>query len=755
MTIGAERAGAHSLTSEDTTEIGQWDAVNEDAVSSGGMWDMPIADMEQPAPGRPILGGLLILLAIAWTSAAIWSILSTAPAADLPAIVGWIGTIAGPLVLIALMWLIFGRTPRREAERFTQAVTKMRAESAALDGLLAVVTTRLEDNYARMTAESAKLMTLGDEAADRLGRVTHYIAKETETLDRKAEALEAAANAARVDIGILLQDLPRAEDQARTLASALHEAGVSAHEQAGALDAQVSSLVTRGREAEDVVGGAAQRLAAHLARIEGSIGAAADRLDQAAGGLGMTVDDSLARASEALDATRSGLDAQGQATLTMIEKSAVALDKAGSDAARSLSRRIETLAAQLDSLAAQLSGHDDNSQAIAARIGRELELLEERHAALASGGLDDAARYQEALTEMRATVQALHEEMGSSVQRADGLVHRTQILAAAVNGLGHTMGEALPEFLTRIEAQTSRAREAAGTLQPQVETIVATSNVAGERMAAMEEALVRQQNLLHDLLDRLERITGNVGDLDGNARRLIAETGPELVDALIRVRETANQAAASAREAIATVIPESAAALGQAGVEAVRASVAPHLAAQMAELNDAAKRSAEAARIASERLTRQIVTIGETTAAIEARITEAREEQERSDSDTFSHRVALLIDALNSAAIDVSKLLSNEVSDTAWAAYLKGDRGAFTRRAVKLLSSGEAREIGRHYENDPEFREQVNRYVHDFEAMLRRLLSDRDGQALSVTMLSSDMGKLYVALAQAIERLRA
>ncbi len=34
------------------------------------------------------------------------------------------------------------------------------------------------------------------------------------------------------------------------------------------------------------------------------------------------------------------------------------------------------------------------------------------------------------------------------------------------------------------------------------------------------------------------------------------------------------------------------------------------------------------------------------------------------------------------------------------------------------------------------------------------VLGTRDGQSLSVTLLSSDMGKLYVALAQAIERLR-
>jgi len=39
--------------------------------------------------------------------------------------------------------------------------------------------------------------------------------------------------------------------------------------------------------------------------------------------------------------------------------------------------------------------------------------------------------------------------------------------------------------------------------------------------------------------------------------------------------------------------------------------------------------------------------------------------------------------------------------------------------------------------------------------MLRAILAQRDGSPLGVTLLSSDMGKLYVALAQAIERLRS
>jgi len=114
----------------------------------------------------------------------------------------------------------------------------------------------------------------------------------------------------------------------------------------------------------------------------------------------------------------------------------------------------------------------------------------------------------------------------------------------------------------------------------------------------------------------------------------------------------------------------------------------------------------------------------------------------------------LITESLNSNAIDIAKGLSQDVSDTAWAAYLKGDRGIFARKSVRLVSNIEAREVVELFEADHDFREHVSRYIHDFESMLRNVLSTRDGNALGVTLLSSDIGKLYVALAQSIERLR-
>ena len=149
-----------------------------------------------------------------------------------------------------------------------------------------------------------------------------------------------------------------------------------------------------------------------------------------------------------------------------------------------------------------------------------------------------------------------------------------------------------------------------------------------------------------------------------------------------------------------------------------------------------------------------MLSLGQSSTALEQHFMQTQADQREKDSEAFARRISLLMDSMNSAAIDVGKILSDEVDDKAWAAYLKGNRGVFTRRAVRLLGGSETRAIRAHYEQDLEFHGSVNRYVHDFEAMLRRVVAERDGGMMAVTLMSSDMGKLYAALAQAIERRR-
>lgn len=769
MTTGPQRADAQPEDGTGEVEQTDWSAVpmgSEQAAAeewAAGEW---AAEQPETASWRArLLAGLLILLSLAWLGVSSWVALHSEAALTIEAAVRWVPVVSVPLILLALGWMLFGRTSRRETERFTRAVTALRTESGALESLLAVVAARLEENHARLTNEAAKLMSLGDEASDRLGRVAHYLAKESANLDRKSEALENAAQSARVDIGVLLHDLPRAEEQARAVAEAMKQAGLGAHEQAGSLEGQLSALIARGREADEIVGGAAQRLAAHLARIESTATSATTRMDEAAGTMTAGVDAAMSRAAEAVDAARSGLEAQGSAMLAMIEQSRAALERAGEDAGRNLAQRLEHIGEKIEGLAAHLAAQDAASHALVTGLSKDLAELDQRFAALTDTGETGTGALAVSVEAVRQALRELSEELSGEHDRAGEFMARAGEMAAALNGVTQQLNEDLPTALGMVEALAGQTYGAATRIAPEIEAIRAAAEAAAANVAEAEASLARQQSALDVLiatlssgLNQAEEQLRGLGEAtdraDEAARRMTTGTGPELIEALIRVRETANQAAERAREAISAVIPESAAALGEASKTAVVDAINSTVSEQMGVLTELAQRAVKTARKASERLTRQMLTIGQTTAAIEERIDETRKESEDRDSEILSRRVALLIESLNSTAIDVTKILSNEVTDTSWAAYLKGDRGIFTRRAVRLLSSGEAREIAQHYEEEPEFRDQVNRYIHDFEAMLRRILADREGTPLGVALLSSDMGKLYVALAQAIERLR-
>jgi membrane protein implicated in regulation of membrane protease activity len=767
MSMGASRAEAHQPDDGIGVDQGDWAAIPLSGAQAPQIaWSRPEPDEPGPESERKLLGPILIAAAILWTALATWVAMAGAAAGALPNLMQWFALMSAPIAVLGLAWLLFGGTSRRDADRFTRSVAEMRRESQELEGLLAAVTARLDENHGKITAEAGKLMALGDEASDRLGRVAHYLSKESAKLDAKSDALEKAAEKARNELGVLMSDLPKAEAQALQVAERMKEAGLTAHGQAGALEGQLSALIARGREADEVVGGAAQRLGAHLSRVESTTGAATTRMQEAAAAMAETVDGTMARAAEAVDAARIGLEAQGAAMMAMIEQSRAALDRAGEDATRNLGQRLESIGGKIEAFAAHLAAQDAASQALVTSLGKDLRDLDERFLALRETGSGTSDSLGGAIETVRASMRQLSDEIGGSNERATALIARAREMAGAMGSVTEQLTADVPAALGRIEEQAERALTAVSSIAPNVEAVASSADAAASRLAETEAALSRQQEALEAMLARLQQGVGTaeeqirglsaaVTEADEATGKIVSDTGPELIESLVRVREAAGQAAERAREAIAAVIPQSAAALGEASREAIGQAIGDEVGQQMEQLSALAERTVEAARKASERLTRQMLTIGETTAAVEERIDESRKEREARDSENFSRRVALLIESLNSTAIDVTKILSNEVTDSAWAAYMKGDRGVFTRRAVRLLDTNEAREIMQHYEAEPEFRDQVNRYIHDFESMLRRILADRDSSALGVTILSSDMGKLYVALAQAIERIRA
>jgi len=266
------------------------------------------ADDAEPASagGRAVLGWALAIVAAGWLAFSAWSAGQALAARPLtsPELASWVAVAAGPLALLGLIWLMFGRTRRKEAEAFTRSVIAMRHEAQSLEGLLRVLRQRIDENHGALKVIGNQLMGLGDEAAMRLGAASGELEGSARRITAQGEALDRAAEAARIDIGVLLDDLPRAEASARSMAEILQSAGAAAVGRAAEFETQVGAISNRTREADEIIAAATQRLVAQMADVDARSGAALARVNDATVGATSTIDALLERSAEALQRCR-------------------------------------------------------------------------------------------------------------------------------------------------------------------------------------------------------------------------------------------------------------------------------------------------------------------------------------------------------------------------------------------------------------------------------------------------------------------
>jgi len=720
----------------------------------------------QGAGGRQVLGSLLIVLAAAWLAFSAWSAgrsLAGQPLAS-PAFAQWIAITAAPLALLALAWMTFGRTRRKEAESFTRSVIAMRSETQSLEALLEVLSQRIQDSRSELTMISQHLMQLGDDATGKLGGITREFDTSTERLKRHGEALDRAAESARNDIAVLLDDLPRAEESARAVAEQLRSVGGESVAKASELGQQVIALSERTRETDQLMSDVTDRLAARLAEIDTAGSVATSRVREAEAAFSGALDLLLDRTSTGLDEIRSGIDAQAAAVAALVQQASAGLGKAGMQASESLAANIDRANISIESLSNRVAEQDRASQRMIAEIDRGLALIDERFAELASNGDTRANRFLEALTRARAELDTLSAQSGTQDNAIASIAERTEALRESIGRLSSEIRDGVGTMLGEAQGGAERLAASAGAIKPEMAWIRDAAAEAGDRITVAGGQIAEQQERFAALLasvddgvgtaqSKLTELASVMVQVEREANSLSAETGPALVTALLQVKEAAGHAAERAREAIESIIPASAGKLSEQTRDALERVVRESVEERLREVESVAERAVASARAASERLTQQMVTLGQTAAALEQHIEDTSKEQREKDSEAFARRVSLLMDSMNSAAIDVGKILSDEIDDKAWDSYIKGNRGVFTRRAVRLLGGSETRAIKAHYDSEPEFQQSVNRYIADFEAMLRRVMAERDGGIIAVTLMSSDMGKLYASLAQ-IDRRR-
>ncbi|MGC1269204.1 MAG: ATPase [Croceibacterium sp.] len=544
---------------------------------------------------------------------------------------------------------------------------------------------------------------------------------------RRAEALdeELALRQAELQqqeeqaLAALQQRLTQLRDEGTTLASGLRDGEADA---AARWSEAIAGLQARMIEAIRQIADIDNRALENARQRLTGLSTEAQRVDAAMTERLELFESTLQQRSDAASARETAALAELEARLARIDTEVVERQQEHLSHVSGLAERGDALAARLR----ELSGEMDRIVA----QGREAGSGMEQSVGLLTGKLGE-------------TREVIEESRHNVIQLTDDSVRLLELIRSSADHGSKDLPRALSEAENRLAAFRTDA-----------EALCQLVDLASESGARLAQQVQKARGEGAGAASEMELLEQRMADLATRSAELAAQSRADMAEAIATLESAATETLSRLRDDQAGEVRALAEKIGADSSEAIVASLQAHTSEAIEDLRQAAEAAGSGSREMAAQLRDQLGKVNELAGNLERRVAHARAKaQEQVDND-FSRRMALITESLNSSAIDLTKAFDNDVADTAWASYLRGDRGIFTRRAVRLLDNQDARRVSDIYDEDQAFRETVNRYIHDFEAMLRSILSTRDGQALAVTLLSSDVGKLYVVLAQAIERLR-
>lgn len=606
--------------------------------------------------------------------------------------------------------------------------------TAAVDGIHERVTAQLEALHAALEGAGRQLTIFGDDGARLFNQRLDLLLQTSDQITNRFDGHLAGSARLQTTIDDVLQGLEGrfagvderiAESEATLHASA--EARLAAFEArfAGVGDAGTAAIdaIDERIMANDVAARAA--IAARLAELEAQLATLRVSGTAAAGEV-------AARVAE-VDATlrETAADRLAELEARVSDVRAAGAAAAGDVAARVAEIEVGVRAAAAERLTALEHGLSELGVTGAATLG----LIETRVVGIEAA----VAGLVAPLAASQASIRALGDdadEVGAKVAAADDRVAERLVASRAAMAALEGEAERLFVSVTALGSSVSEGSELVGA--------------AATRLAAEREAVV---TLARDLEGHFDTARAALAEIqEGSAAAAHAATAG-LGTELGRIAEAADTAAAAMRATLARVVDHAVVALDKAAVAGAETAFGAPVRAQLAAIETATNRAAAAGHETASRLASQMLSLVETVSVVESRVGEVETVMHVRARDSMAARSMRIIEQLNAGSVEVAQMLALAVPDDDWAAYLKGDRSVFARAVTPQLDRETSRRMTRLFQHDATFRAEATHYVGLFEGLIERLLGDRDGEALAATMLSSDVGKIYVALAEASERL--
>jgi len=673
--------------------------------------------------------------------------------------VNLVAVAAAPLLVLGGIAALLSRRPSTPAIAFGPGDAERATEQARQAMAM------LGEAQAQLANQAREAAALADRSTNSIFDSIAVMASQTQQLEQSSATSLTSVGALGDRVTAMADTLPRLEDRLATLGETLAGLGGNLGQRHDTLDQQLRATALVAEEARLQLMDAGKALELQLGGLRDGARETGEELSNLSELSSARLDLTMDRVKSVVDSTEQRLETQNAALTTLVEQSRAAIEQVSNNTLERFSNHCREVGMLLDDLDGRLAGQAEKSQSWLTETTHGAATLTGAFDALEQSTLARTTHLSAIMKELSGNTRSLTENLAEGHDGAEMLIKRTEAMLVALDSGVRELDESLPAAVARVETRLGAMHDRILSSGPALEAVEAVATgvvsqlresdqIAGSQIVALGEALRRSQDALSDQKTQVAALADAVEEAGKSMAQVAESVGPQMVEALVRVRETADAAATRAREAIGGVIPGAANELAQASGAAVKQALASTVTAELERLSLVADDAVKAAHQATEKLTQQMLSVTDASKELDRTLAAGTERMEAQDRELMAERSATLIGALGEHAIDVGKWFQKEIADPDWNAYLKGDRGLFARRATRLVNGAEGKQVQALYQDDPEFREHVNRYIRDFEILLRTVMATKDGGTLALTMISSDIGKLYVALAQAIERLR-
>ena len=558
-------------------------------------------------------------------------------------------------------------------------------------------------------------------AEEELQEASSRLSGHTETLARAAEAASASAGSTS---NMLDRQSSRLEVVAETALTKANELSDRYERQRGAVLESVNRL-DEGRAELDKsflaqraqIEGMAQAMAAKTKEIDQTVADLSARIDKTANDLAGQIEGALHAAANRTKALGTTFASQVTTVINAAEEAATAVTRSTRDTTQAVSKAAEEAAATL-------------TQATNAAAGRANE-------ATAAMRQSASQLAQEATATLTQASDAAAEHTGKA----------TQAMRQSANALAQdaaALGEEIEKSSTALHMDfDARNKDMRATLQSTANEIEKASEQLGGAMFRIGGAAKDAGRSLHsastDLEKRMEELPGEAA----TGAKALREVLEEQVSALAAIAEIVVRHA-RVLDKTSPLPPAAPAQRAQPLAPPHAPPLAPRPPApSKTDRHDTNPPPAPPRRWGISDL---LAAAGQKEGAPEPEIVD----MDPSETEREFHRTSLnVIETLQSLAIDLDRALEQSPPVELWHRYKSGERNVFTRRLYNLSGRDLFDQIAQKYRDEPEFRDNVDRFIALFEKLLVAA-SERDrDNILAETYLTSDTGKVYLMLGQA------